>query len=64
MAAQTVAEWILLPKAGHGIETEGEAKLSAQPGKLSELLISNWDKSGRHSQKKLDRTIQLAIITV
>jgi hypothetical protein len=37
--AQTVAEWIPLPKAEHGIETEGEAKISAQPGKLSELPI-------------------------
>jgi hypothetical protein len=57
MAAQTVAEWILLPRAGHGIETEGEAKLSAQPGELSELLIFNWDRSDQHGQAKPDRAI-------
>jgi len=48
--AQTVAEWIPLARAEYGIETEGEAKISVQPGKLSELLISNSDKSERHGQ--------------
>jgi hypothetical protein len=33
-------EWILLLKAGHEIGTEGEAKISAQPSDLSELLIT------------------------